>query len=297
MSEAISRHQLFEYEPRRPFQFLVERSTAGTLYHNDLYLNHWHEELEIVYYVHGKAIHRINNEFILAETGHLVVTNCGMVHSITPDPAGDGLSADNEVIILIIKPQFILENLPEFEQYYITNTGVPASKDIQDVMHRIHQFMEAEPDQPFDHLYARSLLLELLYDLCRERIVQKDAVDDINILRNIERLKGIIQYIETHYQEHICQDQVARRFYFNPAYFCRYFKKYTGMTFTEYLTLYRLGHARQELLETPNSVLDIAMHCGFSDSRRLILAFERNYGTTPLQYRKQHTQGDEVKIR
>lgn len=44
--------------------------------------------------------------------------------------------------------------------------------------------------------------------------------------------------------------------------------------------------ARNELLKTERTVLDIALDNGFSDARGFINAFKRQYGTTPLQYRK-----------
>ena len=64
------------------------------------------------------------------------------------------------------------------------------------------------------------------------------------------------------------------------------FKKHTGMTFTEYLTKYRLQKARMQLMASDSGILEIALNNGFSDDRRLILAFRQEYGTTPFQYRK-----------
>jgi AraC-like DNA-binding protein len=58
------------------------------------------------------------------------------------------------------------------------------------------------------------------------------------------------------------------------------------MTFTEYVTRYRIEQARKQLLFTDRSILNIALDNGFTDDRRFILAFKKYYIDTPLQYRK-----------
>ena len=58
------------------------------------------------------------------------------------------------------------------------------------------------------------------------------------------------------------------------------------MTFSEYLSDFRAMKARFDLLNTDDSIYTIAIRNGFSDSRRLIIAFRKLYGVTPLQYRK-----------
>jgi AraC-like DNA-binding protein len=58
------------------------------------------------------------------------------------------------------------------------------------------------------------------------------------------------------------------------------------MTFVEYVSKCRVHQARILLISTDMSVLDIALECGFSDSRRFIMSFKKEYGITPLQYRK-----------
>jgi AraC-like DNA-binding protein len=88
--------------------------------------------------------------------------------------------------------------------------------------------------------------------------------------------------------EHITQAEVADKFYFSSVYFSKYFKRCTGMTFIDYLTKYRIRQAKTELLTTDKSILDIALDNGFSDERRLILAFKKYLNDTPLQYKKKY---------
>ena len=50
--------------------------------------------------------------------------------------------------------------------------------------------------------------------------------------------------------------------------------------------VFRLDHAAQELVTTDDSITDIALRCGFSDSNYFKDSFKKKYGVTPRAYRK-----------
>ena len=56
------------------------------------------------------------------------------------------------------------------------------------------------------------------------------------------------EYINEHKTEEISLDDVARRVNMSTFYFCKMFKKATGVTFTEYLSLVRVSKAKNLLL-------------------------------------------------
>ncbi|MBD5489584.1 MAG: AraC family transcriptional regulator [Lachnospiraceae bacterium] len=280
MSECLARHELFEYNAKMPFLIYSIVGSADT---GEKLLNHWHEELELAFYVKGGGRHYINGECVVAKQGRLVVTNSGFVHNIIPDESvlnDDGVCA----IVIIIHPKFIESIFPEYEHFYFTNKKEIANDEMKELILDIAGCKGEE--SPFGHIYIKSQITRLLYLMCKEDIVERSAVDDINLLKNIERIKGVIQYVENNYKENITQSMIARKFYFSSVYFSRYFKNCTGMTFTDYLTSYRIEKARMELVKTDKTVTQIALETGFSDDRRLIIAFKKKHGITPLQYRK-----------
>jgi len=59
-----------------------------------------------------------------------------------------------------------------------------------------------------------------------------------------------------------------------------------GMSFMDYYTDIRLEHATRALLHTHDSVEDIALACGFADTRAFVRAFRRKYDTIPSAYRQ-----------
>ncbi|MDF2923752.1 MAG: transcriptional regulatory protein [Paenibacillaceae bacterium] len=70
-------------------------------------------------------------------------------------------------------------------------------------------------------------------------------------------------------------------------YFCRLFKKITGMTPLEFVTLCRLQSAKQLLLERPElHVAEIARSSGYNSASYFNSKFLESEGMTPTDYRK-----------
>lgn len=64
------------------------------------------------------------------------------------------------------------------------------------------------------------------------------------------------------------------------------FKELFGNTIFGYLTDYRLGFARQFLLNTDKTIADISNMIGYSHQQHFSTAFKRKYGVTPSELRK-----------
>ncbi len=104
-----------------------------------------------------------------------------------------------------------------------------------------------------------------------------------------------IQYLNTHYTEHITLDEMARRVYLSPSYFSRVFKKETGSTFSAYLNKVRITRSKEMLLHQSIRLTDIAFLVGFEDQSYFTKVFKKITGITPLQFRE--TQGGKVRSR
>lgn len=283
MSEPLTRHQIVEYSEKEPFVLInIRNNCAGP---TEQLLNHWHEELEIAYIVKGSSRHYIDGKCTTALAGRVVVVNCGCVHNIIVDEIPDGEKTLRCIVILINK-EFVEEIFPEYRSVVFTNEAEKTSAEIVDIITKLSLYSEKKDRTAHDYLYARGLLTLLLYYLCEKGTCKRGEVSEVNYQKNIERLRGVLQYVENHYSERIIQSKVAEKFYFSKEYFSRFFKQCTGMTFTEHLSKYRLQKARMNLLETNASILEIALNNGFSDERTFINAFKKVYNKTPLQYRK-----------
>lgn len=64
------------------------------------------------------------------------------------------------------------------------------------------------------------------------------------------------------------------------------FRATTGMTPHRYVLKRRLERARQLFEQVEFSIAEIAIMCGFSSQAHLTLAFRKEYGLTPTEYRR-----------
>ncbi|MCM8710071.1 AraC family transcriptional regulator [Clostridium sp. SYSU_GA19001] len=293
MSEVIIKNQILEYNERRPFHihnvFGTEPIDESSL------LNHWHTELEIVYVFKGCSTHYIDGNCIKADAEKLLVINSQSIHSIIPDRSCYGRPGLIAVILLISR-SYLEEIIPNFDSIRFVIPERNSREDIWELMHEISKYGN-QPKQEggvnngeeslSDNLHIKGLILLLISYLCKYGLRQKSLIMPANCQKNVERLREILSYIQMHYSEPISQVDVARKFYFSSEYFSRFFRKNTGYTFVEYVTRYRLQRAVQDILYSDKSILTIALKNGFSDARRFINAFKKQYGFTPLQYRKE----------
>lgn len=280
MSEPIINHEIVEYKEDEPF--LIKHAWVQNIKEETL-RPHWHEELEIILTLHGHSDYYIDGNHIQAQPGRLITINSESVHNILADTCYDG--ADPMAIIILIHQKFLVENMPAFQTIYFLNEKTETTDGIKQIIMKLSDY-ERGSEWEYGYLYAKGLVLQLVSLVCAEGAAKKEDIQNINYDKNIYRMKGVLQYVANHYQEHMTQAEVAKKFYFNKDYFSRYFKKCMGITFSEYLLDYRLENAKKDLLATDLSVTEIAGENGFSDDRRLILAFKKKYQTTPLQYRK-----------
>ena len=94
------------------------------------------------------------------------------------------------------------------------------------------------------------------------------------------------RYISDHYMEPISAADIASAAGFSPNYLSKRFREAAGIGVHEYLMFVRLQHAALDLVSTNDSITEIALRSGFSDSNYFKDAFKKKYGITPSAYRK-----------
>ena len=93
------------------------------------------------------------------------------------------------------------------------------------------------------------------------------------------------QFIMEHQTEELSLDQVARAVNTSKYYFCKMFKKATGINFTDYLSRIRTERAKNLLLNPNLRVSEIAYEVGFQSLTHFNRVFKRILGRSPTDYR------------
>ncbi len=93
------------------------------------------------------------------------------------------------------------------------------------------------------------------------------------------------EYIEEHKSDPISLGEVAKTLNVSTFYFCKLFKKATGLNFTDYLSRVRIEKAKNLLLNPNLRVSEIAYEVGFQSLTHFNRVFLRIVGCSPTSYR------------
>ena len=92
-------------------------------------------------------------------------------------------------------------------------------------------------------------------------------------------------FITEHRTEEISLSDVARAVNMSSFYFCKVFKKATGLTFTEHLARVRVEMVKELLLNPHKRVSEAAYESGFQSLSQFNRVFRRVAGESPSEYR------------
>ena len=140
-----------------------------------------------------------------------------------------------------------------------------------------------KPISDFHSLSSTIYLLQWLTLLQRDLHHYIECENGKGLSSTIQRVQSIIQ---TRYAEDIVLQEIAAELGFTAGYLSTLMKKYTGMTFLEYLTDVRINAAKVLLSETSQKVYEIAQAVGYPDQFYFSRTFKRITGVSPAEFRK-----------
>ena len=108
----------------------------------------------------------------------------------------------------------------------------------------------------------------------------------MRIERDVRRMQQICVYVMTHYAHSIALVDIAAEVGMNRSAFCSYFKRCKGMTFSQFVTRYRLNTACELLKHSQKGVSEICYTVGFNDLPHFVRVFTNAMGMSPSKYRK-----------
>ncbi|MFV0400552.1 MAG: response regulator [Oscillospiraceae bacterium] len=98
-------------------------------------------------------------------------------------------------------------------------------------------------------------------------------------------LGKILRIVAAEYGQKITLRSTADRFRMNSTYLGQLFLKETGLKFSEYLMLYRLGRARELIENTDEKIVSIASEVGYQNLNYFYSHFHSYYGISPSEMR------------
>lgn len=281
MNRSKENYQIVKFENSMPFFFRLHLQNAANRVKNDMIVEHWHKGVELTYVCSGPTDIIVDGVCNHCVKGDLCLINSGSIHSIIKHFTQ--LDGSYDAFTMIIDYEFLKILIPEIEESYFELTP----ETVPQIREKILEIMECyvNCDSRYRNVAITGMMYELIFLLSSLCLRDKELIQKKN-QRNVDQIRDIMDYVLLHYQENTSQADIAQKFGFSREHFTRYFKKYTGITFREYLVRYRLNEAKKKLTATDETELKIALEVGFTDIKQFITAFKKYYGETPSQYRK-----------
>jgi len=263
-------------------------NTHLRLYRNvetEFYSNHWHAPLEIIMPLENEfTVICSNNSYILGEGDILLITP-GAMHSM------GGTSGKR----LIFQADFaILHNIKELASsltlispaLHISAENSPA---IHEKARKLIMEIDAEyySDLPLCEASIYAKLIELFVLIARHYSKTSIPVNNNASKQReyIERFLFVCDYINEHFTENLTLDEVAALSGFSKFHFSRLFKQFANISFYKYLNRKRIENAVELLMDSQQTITDVALCCGFSSLSAFIRMFKIVKGCTPSEFK------------
>lgn len=265
-------HQIIDYSDAINMHF--EIYTAYEM----LFERHWHQGIEIIYILKGGMKVYINDKEYHLDEHSFSVINSMEIHSTK-------CIGETTVFLLQIPHRAIPTNdRINCRSYY--------DVEICEIFNRLITIYEEK--QKGYYLEFNSVVYSMLHKIFVQ-FGQTNISQDVIVYEekeSITKISQVIDYVQTHYMEHICLDEIAQLACYNKQYFTRIFKKHMKTTFFEYLNEVRIRHIFDELIYTDVSISEIAERNGFTNNKNFQKVFRNSYGCTPSEMRKKYRESN-----
>ncbi len=257
---------------------------------------HWHDDIELIFIKKGCARVTLGLVPYTAPAGSVLIALPGELHAIEWDGAAVPLEYEN----IIFSPS-ILESTDAdwcrknfLEPLRLGHLHLPKillpGTELYEAARPVLAAIDKASEERLEGypLLIRGNLLILFYLLFQDR---ETVAEPAGESRETEKVKSAITLIREHYPESLKLSDAAEVTGYSIPHFSRFFKKYTGQTFIEYLTDYRLSAAAQMLSQNDKSISDVALAAGFDNFSYFCRLFRRKYQISPRNYRTARQTG------
>ena len=260
---------------------------------------HCHEELELNFIMNAKGAKRVIGDHI-SEIDDLELV---LVGSNLPHVWQTHKCKSNEIKEITIQfhkdlfdEKFLRRNQMSFIRGLLERSakGILFSKEtIQQIRPRL---IVLSQKQGFDSVLE---LFSILHDLSISRNMHtlSDATfSNAELSYNSRRIDSAFEYMNQNFQKNITLTEVSKLVNMTDVSFSRFFKTRTGITFMNSLLEVRLGHASRLLIDTTQSVAEVAYNCGFNNISNFNRLFKKKKGCTPKGFRESYSYGSRIFI-
>lgn len=228
-------------------------------------LPHWHMESELILGEKGSAEVMAENTVYTLSEGSCVYIRSGAVHYIKAE-------TDSVVSVMKIAPELIASAVGSQAPLCPL---LESRCRISDTFEKIRQ--EISAGKKYYEVICAGLVSAMIAEIFRNE--KTEAMNDSS---ESSAYKELLRLISERFAE-MTFDSAAEFMCFSKPYFSKYFRRMSGMTFSEYLNIVRVSESVKLLSQGNLSAAETALAAGFGTIRSFNRIFKRYTGYTPRE--------------
>lgn len=142
-------------------------------------------------------------------------------------------------------------------------------------------------ENQYGRILAQQISQQFHHDRIRTEIDSQQMADRIDLAMSAPKLIDVINLMESNIEVPLSLPNIANKCSLSLRQIERLFHKYRGVTPSQYYLSLRLSHAKQLLLNTNNSVIDISIATGFETQSYFTACYRKVFGSSPRSHRSQ----------
>lgn len=239
---------------------------------------HLHNDLELFLVQSGS--YRITVGDICREVGEntLAVIFPNTIHAYQCEVPG------SRYIIVICSPALLgdeISRLTRFRPLCPFLQGENFHHDIAYAMQGVCAQSHIEPNREIYRALVRLILARCFSRM--ELIALKEPY-------TMDLTGNLVRYLSQNFQKPLSLDTVARDLGVSKYHLSHIFSSRLHTSFSEYVNFLRLNLAKELLLTTDQSILELGLTCGFSSQRTFNRVFQTYMGISPRKYRDRYAK-------
>ena len=252
---------------------------------------HWHEEVEFSYVRSGSMRVTTVNQVYEFRQGEGFFVNSNILAAM--EASGDSPHVINESYLFhpvflsghfrsIFETKYVLPLIRDKRFDIVEFRGeTPEQKRILSLLNKAPVIQEEQAVE----FRMRNLFSEIWLLLLEEIRSLEDTHTPLKPVDQ-DRIQTMLSYIQRHYADRISLTDIAGAAAISTRECTRCFKNTIHRTPFEYLMDYRIEMAEKLLKNTDDSIVDIALKCGFSNGAYFSKIFREQRQLTPGAFRK-----------
>lgn len=254
---------------------------------------HYHPEYELVLVTKSTGRRMVGDHIGYFNAGDLVLMGPMLPHVWVNDTKyinGNNKDAADAIVVQFVE-DFLGEKflqLPEIEAFKkvlnLSAYGLEIKGDTRDSINELmKRMLTANGLQRLSMLFA---IFDLLSTTREYQLLASPAFISNTTLHESDRFNNITEYIMRNFDNEISLNEVASVANMATTTFCNFFKEHYRVTFMEYVTEIRIGHACKLLSDPNKNIVEAAYESGFNNLANFNRQFKKIKNMTPSAYRK-----------